>query len=150
LRFLVALFVSLLALTVWPIAVGAGTGSAAGKSARIVFTGQGGGRYLDRTRWLREDTRLCYASRLADEDLSVRWRLEWTATLQRTGTGYALSKMTMVDPSIAGSVDGTSVRDSCDSADEEPGWSGATTCRTALAVRSSGGLTFKLNCPRLV
>jgi hypothetical protein len=108
---------------------------------RIVFTGKGGGRYLDHTRWLREDTRLCYASRLADETLSVRWRLEWTATLQRTATGYALSKAAMIEPSIAGSVDGTSVRDSCDAADEEPGWSGESTCQTPLAFRSSGGLS---------
>jgi hypothetical protein len=123
--------------------IGAGAGPAAGKTVRIVFTGKGGGRYLDHTRWLREDTRLCYARRLADEDLSVRWRLEWTATLRRTATGYGLSKTTMVEPSIAGSVDGTSVRDSCDSADEEPGWSGETTCRTALAFRSSGGFTAR-------
>jgi hypothetical protein len=128
----------------WPAAgVGADAGSAAGKTVRIVFTGKGGGRYLDHTRWLREDTRLCYASRLADEDLSVRWRLEWTATLHRTATGYALSKPTMVEPSITGSVDGTSVRDSCDSADEEPGWSGESTCRTPLALRSSGGLSAR-------
>jgi hypothetical protein len=46
----------------------------------------------------------------------------------------------MVEPSIAGSVDGTSVRDSCDSADEEPGWSGETTCQAALTFRSPGGL----------
>jgi hypothetical protein len=136
------------ALLVWPAAgVGAAVGSAAGKAAgktvRIVFTGKGGGRYLDHTRWLREDTRLCYASRLADEDLSVRWRLEWTATLVRTTGGYALSKVVMAKPEIAGSVDGTSVRDSCDSADEEPGWNGETTCRTALGLRSSGGLSAR-------
>ena len=132
------------AMLAWPVAgVGAEAGSAAGQTVRIVFTGQGGGRYLDHTRWLREDTRLCYASRLADEDLSVRWRLEWTATLHRTAAGYALSKPTMVEPSIAGSVDGTSVRDSCDSADEEPGWSGESTCRTSLALRSSGGLSAR-------
>jgi hypothetical protein len=132
------------ALLAWPAAgVGAEAGSAAGKTVRIVFTGKGGGRYLDHTRWLREDTRLCYARRLADEDLSVRWRIEWKATLRRTATGYALSKPTMVAPAIAGSVDGTSVRDSCDSADEEPGWSGETTCQTSLALRSSGGLSAR-------
>ena len=132
------------ALLAWPVAsVSAGAGSAAGTTVRIVFTGKGGGRYLDHTRWLREDTRLCYARRLADEDLSVRWRIEWTATLQRTATGYALSKATMGEPSVAGSVDGTSVRDSCDSADEEPGWGGSTTCQASLALRSSGGLTAR-------
>jgi hypothetical protein len=132
------------ALLAWPAAgVSAEAGSAAAKTVRIVFTGKGGGRYLDHTRWLREDTRLCYASRLADEDLSVRWRLEWAATLRRTATGYALSKAAMVVPSIAGSVDGTSVRDSCDSAEEEPGWSGETTCRVSLGLRSSGGLSAR-------
>jgi hypothetical protein len=132
------------ALFAWPAtSVGAGGESAAGKTVRIVFTAKGGGRYLDHTRWLREDTRLCYARRLADEDLRVEWRLEWTATVQRTTTGYALSNATMVERAIAGSVDGTSVRDSCDSADEEPGWSGETLCRTPLAVRSSGGLSAR-------
>ena len=31
-----------------------------------------------------------------------------------------------------GSVDGSAVKDSCDAADEEPGWSGTTLCKTAL------------------
>ena len=56
----------------------------------IVFTGKGGGRYLDHTRWLHEVTRQCYASRLADETLSVRWRIEWTATLVPGAKGYVL------------------------------------------------------------
>jgi hypothetical protein len=143
-RFRVALLVSLLALTVWPVAgVGGAAGPVAGKTVRVVFTGKGGGRYLDHTRWLREDTRLCYASRLADEDLSVSWRLEWTATLVRAAGGYALSKAAMVSSAIAGSVDGTSVRDSCDSADEEPGWSGETDCRASLGLRSSGSLSAR-------
>lgn len=117
--------------------------STAPKQVRIVFTGKGGGRYLDHTRWLREDSRLCYASRLADEDLRVQWRLEWTATLTRTATGYALANVKAAAPDIAGSVDGSSVRDSCDSADEEPGWSGTTTCKATLGTRSAGKLATR-------
>jgi hypothetical protein len=130
-----------LALSGWAVA-GAGAGSAAGRAqaVRIVFTGKGGGRYLDHTRWLREDTRLCYARRIADEDLSVSWRIVWTASLVSNGTGYSLRGLRRGDSAIAGSVDGTSVRDSCDSADEEPGWSGSSVCRTSLGTRSDGAL----------
>jgi hypothetical protein len=137
-----ALLVATLALLVWPV-TGAGAERVAGRAqaVRIVFTGKGGGRYLDHTRWLREDTRLCYARRIADEDLAVRWRIAWTARLVRTGGGYALGTPTRQEASIVGSVDGTSVRDTCDSADEEPGWSGSSVCQTPLAARSDGALS---------
>ena len=132
------------ALLAWPvIGAGAEARSTSARTVRIVFTGKGGGRYLDHTRWLREDTRLCYASLLADEDLSVRWRLSWTATLRRTAKGYVLGNVTASEPSIGGSVLGRAVRDSCDSADEEPGWSGESTCRSALDTRSSGGISAR-------
>ena len=63
----------------WPLV---GTASQQKPQAvQITFTGKGGGRYLDHTRWLREDTRECYASLLADEDLRVQWRIAWTGTL---------------------------------------------------------------------
>jgi hypothetical protein len=42
--------------------------------------------------------------------------------------------------SIAGAVAGKAVRDSCDAADEEPGWSGSSTCNRPLPVRSEGGV----------
>jgi hypothetical protein len=121
---------------------GAGARSTAGRAqaVRIVFTGKGGGRYLDHTRWLREDTRLCYARRTADEDLSVSWRIVWTGSLVSSGSGFSLRNLTRGDTAIAGAVDGTSVRDSCDSADEEPGWSGSSVCRTSLGTRSAGAL----------
>ncbi len=82
-----------LALLAWPV-TGIGAESAVGKArtVQIVFAGKGGGRYLDHTRWLREDTRLCYARRIADETLSVRWQIVWTAPLVRTAGGYALGK----------------------------------------------------------
>src|SRR5581483_5964391 len=113
--------------------------SAAGPRSRVVtitFTGKGGGRYLDHTRWLREDTRECYASLVADEDLRVQWRLQWRATLG----GLTLRSPATSPSTAAGSVDGSAVRDSCDSADEEPGWGGTTVCKAALALRGSGGL----------
>jgi hypothetical protein len=127
---------------VWPV-VGAGAQSNAGRAqtVRIVFTGKGGGRYLDHTRWLREDTRLCYARRIADETLSVRWRIVWTATLMRTAGVYALGRPARREGTIEGSVTGSSVRDSCDSADEEPGWNGSAVCEGTLAVHSDGLLS---------
>jgi hypothetical protein len=130
------------AVLLWPVAgIGADAGSGSAQTVRIVFTGKGGGRYLDHTRWLREDTRLCYARLLADEDLSVRWRISWTAVLRRTAKGYALGKATRAESVVEGSVSGSAVRDSCDSADEEPGWSGETVCRSPLDTRSSGGIS---------
>ena len=137
-----AVALACLALLAWPVIANASSeaGTAKAQMVSIVFTGNGGGRYLDHTRWLREDTRLCYASRLADETLAVRWQIVWTATLERTSHGYALVRPTMTAPAITGSVDGTSVRDSCDSADEEPGWSGTTTCQnSASRLRPSAG-----------
>ena len=61
------------------------------QAVQITFTGKGGGRYLDHTRWLREDTRECYASLLADEDLRVQWRIAWTGTLAPGAKGYSLA-----------------------------------------------------------
>jgi hypothetical protein len=125
----------------WP-AAGAGNRASAPRALTITFTGKGGGRYLDLTRWLREDTRECYARLTADEDLNVSWRLQWTTTLAAQSTGYGFRKPAPAAKTIAGSVDGSAVRDSCDSADEEPGWGGTTVCKTDLALDSQGGAAF--------
>ena len=122
----------------WPL-VGAASHQKA-QTVQITFTGKGGGRYLDHTRWLREDTRECYASLLADEDLRVQWRIAWTGTLAPGARGYSLRQPTRGNDSIAGSVNGSAVKDSCDAADEEPGWSGTTVCRAALDLHTNGGL----------
>jgi hypothetical protein len=113
------------------------------RAVQITFTGKGGGRYLDHTRWLREDTRECYASLLADEDLRVQWRIAWTGTLAPGVKGYSLRRPARGNDSIAGSVDGSAVKDSCDAADEEPGWSGTTTCKTALDLHTNGGIAAR-------
>jgi hypothetical protein len=130
------------ALCAWP-AAGAGAPGSAGKArpVKIVFTGKGGGRYLDHTRWLHEVTRQCYASRVADEDLSVRWRIEWTATLVPGANGYVLRSPARRTDSIAGSVDGTAVQDNCDSAEEEPGWAGTSVCERDLDLHTNGALS---------
>ena len=47
-------------------------------------------------------------------------------TLAPGAKGYSLRPPTRGNDSIAGSVDGSAVQDSCDAADEEPGWSGTT------------------------
>lgn len=112
-------------------------------SVTITFTGKGGGRYLDHTRWLREDTRECYASLLADEDLRVQWQMEWTGTLAPAAKGYSLRRPARGNDSIAGSVSGSAVKDSCDAADEEPGWSGTTVCKSALDLHTNGGLATR-------
>jgi hypothetical protein len=129
------------ALCAWPAAgAGAVARKAQAMTVQIVFTGKGGGRYLDHTRWLHEITRECYASRLADETLTVKWRIEWTATLAPGGGGYVLRAPSRSTDAIAGSVDGTSVQDNCDSADELPGWAGTSTCQSPLDLHSNGAL----------
>src|SRR5215831_7743576 len=107
----------------------AGTGSA---NVRIEFTGKGGGRYLDVTRWLREDTRECYARRTADETVSVSWKIVWTAKLVAKSGRWALVAPTRKAATVAGSVTGNAVRDSCDAAEEAPDWNGTSVCRHPL------------------
>lgn len=146
------------ALCAWPAAGAAAGGERAkARTVHIVFTGKGGGRYLDHTRWLHEVTRQCYASRLADETLAVQWRIEWTATLVPGSKGYVLRSPARRTDAIAGSVKGTAVQDNCDSADEEPGWAGTSVCRTPLelhtngnliASRTAGGLRLDLRGPQ--
>jgi hypothetical protein len=146
-------------LCAWPVVgAGAGRGAAGARVVHIVFTGKGGGRYLDHTRWLHEITRQCYASRLADETLAVQWRIEWTATLAPGPKGYVLRAPSRVTDTITGSVNGTAVQDTCDSAEEEdPGWVGTSTCvsdldthtnGTLAATRTPAGLRLQLGGPR--
>ena len=116
----------------------------------ITFTGKGGGRYLDVTRWLREDTRECYARRTADETLAVSWRLSWGGRLAHTATGYVLEESALRGATIQGRVTGTSVRDSCDAAEEEePGWTGSDHCNGRLPVRTKGNLAVKRSGSKL-
>ena len=114
-------------------------------SVRIEFSAKGGGRYLDVTRWLRDDTRDCYARRTADETVAVAWRLTWRASLVRTARGYALRSAVPLRHSVAGSVEGRTVRDGCDVADEEVDatWIGSDRCRGPLPVRTSGRLRVR-------
>jgi hypothetical protein len=129
------------------LALGGGLASshAAAQAAKPVvlsFTGKGGGRYLDVTRWLRDDTRDCYARRTADETVSVQWRLQWRASLVRTARGYVLRNAKLLRPSIAGSVEGKTVRDACDVSDAEldPNWVGSDRCSGPLPVKLDGRL----------
>jgi hypothetical protein len=118
-------------------------GRAARHSAvRIEFTGKGGGRYLDVTRWLRDDTRECYARRTADETVSVSWNLSWRASLVRTASGVSIRSPSRLAGAIAGGVKGKTVRDACDAADSEldPSWVGSDRCVGPLPVQSRGGL----------
>lgn len=133
---------ALVLLVVAALAAPAVAGSrAAPTHVRVSFTGKGGGRYLDHTRWLHEVTRQCYASRLADETLSVRWRIEWTARLVPGAKGYVLRSPARGTDAIAGSVKGTAVQDNCDSADEEPGWAGTSTCESDLELHTNGDIS---------
>ncbi len=117
-------------------------GAAQGYGVRVVFTGQGGGRYLDVTRWLREDTRECYARRTADETLSVSWRVAWTGRVVPTGGGASLERLKRARTTAAGAVRGSSARDACDAAEEvEPGWIGSDRCLSTLPAKTAGELT---------
>jgi hypothetical protein len=110
----------------------------------VTFTGKGGGRYLDVTRWLRDDTRECYARRTADETVAVSWNLVWSARLVRTTHGFALVDVAPKGGTRAGRVNGDSVRDSCDAAEEEePGWAGSDRCLSALPIRAPGRMSAR-------
>ena len=131
-------------------ALGATAGGAAdtrterAQLVRVTFTGKGGGRYLDVTRWLRDDTRECYARRTADETIAVSWRLVWTARLARSGRGLSLVRVAPAEAAATGHARGTSVRDSCDAAEnEEPGWAGSDRCDSALPVGNKGRLAAR-------
>src|SRR5213080_2115456 len=91
------------------VAVTGSPASTAARSVQITFTGAGGGRYLDVTRWLRDDTRECYARRTADETVSVSWRLAWTGTIVRTVHGLRLGALGYARPAINGSIRGLTV-----------------------------------------
>jgi hypothetical protein len=132
------------ALCAWPVAgAGAGSDVARARTVQIVFTGKGGGRYLDHTRYLHEVNRECYARRLADETLSVRWQIEWTAVLVPGTKGFVLHSPARRNDAIAGSVDGETVQDSCDSAEEEPGWAGTSVCKSDLDLHTNGALAAR-------
>jgi hypothetical protein len=120
----------LVALTCWTVVATASPGRAAKKTGlvRIVFTGKGGGRYLDTTRWLREDTRECYARRIADETLSLNWRITWTAPLLRSAAGYTIGAPTSRVAEVTGSVE------------EEPGWNGSARCDSTLPIAARASL----------
>src|SRR3989440_12312191 len=109
-RLALALLPALMALS---LAAGS-AGSNTLTRVQITFTGAGGGRYLDVTRWLRDDTRDCYARRTADETVSVSWTLRWKGSLVRTSRGYAVSGLAPLRPSVNGSIKGTTARDGCD------------------------------------
>jgi hypothetical protein len=140
----VLLVAAVAVLCAWPAAgANARATSAKARTVTIVFTGKGGGRYLDRTRYLHEATRECYARRIADETLSVQWRIEWTATLVPGAKGFVLRSPALRKDAIAGSVDGNTVRDSCDSAEEEPGWAGTSVCKSPLELHTNGALATR-------
>src|SRR5437763_4144964 len=137
---LAALFLA--AAAALALAAASAGGRAAGPSAvRIEFTGKGGGRYLDVTRWLRDDTRECYARRTADETVSVSWRLAWSGSLVRISSGYRLGNLRPAAPAVKGSIRGNTVRDGCDVADPDvdASWIGSDRCFGALPVKLQGG-----------
>jgi hypothetical protein len=122
-----------------------GTARPAAKGVHVAFTASGGGRYLDVTRWLRDDTRDCYARRTADETVSVSWTLAWKASLVRTARGYSLRALVPLRQAVKGSIRGTTVRDGCDVADPDvdQGWIGSDKCIGRLPVKLSGGAAVR-------
>src|SRR4051812_14607349 len=130
---------ALVLLVAAALAVPAVAGSrAAPTHVRVSFTGTGGGRYLDVTRWLQDAGRECYARKTADETLSVSWQVDWNAIVTDQGT---LRATKAIRRAVQGTVIGTAVRDFCDEPAEglaEVGadWPGATECTGPMAVRS--------------
>jgi hypothetical protein len=117
---------------------GAATRPTAARTVHVVFTGAGGGRYLDVLRWLHDDTRECYARQTEDQMVHVAWRIVFSVRVAGRPGSYDVVAANRRSGSIAGSVDGKSVRDSCDAAEDEPGWSGTTACEGSLPIRSHG------------
>lgn len=139
-----------LAILVLPVGA-ASEASPGGKPVpvRVVFTGKGGGRYLDVTRWLEEDTRECYARQTTDETLSVSWRITWNARLVTRHGHRELIPRRRTGSMVAGRVQGATVRDFCDEpedgpTDVGPDWPGTTHCDGSLGVRSSGSLAARM------
>src|SRR5262249_26125044 len=130
---------ALVLLVVAALAIPAVAGSrAAPKHVRVAFTGKGGGRYLDVTRWLEDAGRECYARKTADETLSVSWQAEWNAALT---DGGALNLIGPKRRAVQSNVVGTAVRDFCDEPEEGlaevgPDWPGATECTGPMAVQA--------------
>jgi hypothetical protein len=119
------------------------TSRTAASTIRIVFTGEGGGRYLDITRWLHEDTRSCFARQTEDQQVHVAWRLAFSARVVRRGDDWSVVSARRDDAKVEGTIDGQSVRDSCDSAEVDPAWGSTTTCEGDLGIRSQGSLSVR-------
>jgi hypothetical protein len=132
-----------------------GRGPAAAKPVlvRIVFSGKGGGRYLDITRWLEENTGECYARQTADETLSLSWTISWNAQLVTRGKRQVLIPAKRTGSTVIAGVTGDSVRDYCDQPEDGPGdvgpdWPGTTHCDGAMSIRSRGKLTVRQSAGR--
>jgi hypothetical protein len=144
-----AAVVALLAL---PAAASTSDTTARGTAAtsvpvKIVFTGKGGGRYLDVTRWLEENTLECYARQTADETLSVSWTITWNARIVTRGKRRVLVPGARTGAAITGGVVGTSVRDYCDEPEEGeaevgPNWPGTTQCDGLMGIVSRGSVAL--------
>ena len=114
---------------------------------RVSFTGKGGGRYLDVTRWLTDAGRECYARKTADETLSVSWQVDWNAVVT---DGGALRAVGALRRAVQGSVIGTAVKDFCDEpveglAEVGPDWPGATECTGPMGIQAQPFLRAKGN-----
>jgi hypothetical protein len=106
-----------------------------------VFEGAGGGRYLDVTTWLAEDTRECYARRTADETISVGWTLTWAATVVPTSGGHRVVSRGPARATTNGAVTGEAVRDFCDQPEQfDPSWAGTTACDGPMPTIARGSL----------
>src|SRR4051812_21684284 len=130
---------ALVLLVAAALAVPAVAGSrAAPTHVRVSFTGKGGGRYFDVTRWLQDAGRECYARKTADETLAVSWHVEWQAVVTDSG---ALRVTAPLRRLAQGSVVGTAIRDFCDEpaeglAEVGPDWPGATECTGAMEIQA--------------
>ena len=111
-----------LALLVLPVGAASESSPATAKPVPVlvVFTGKGGGRYLDVTRWLEEASRECYARQTTDETLAVSWRITWNAQLVTRRGRRELVPRRRTGSMVAGRVQGTTVRDFCDEPKDGP------------------------------
>ncbi len=130
---------ALVLLVVAALAVPAVAGSrAAPTHVRVSFTGKGGGRYLDTTRWLQVAGFECYGRKTADETLSVSWQVDWNAVVTDRG---ALRATGPLRRAVQGSVVGSAVRDYCDEPEEGPDqmgadWPGTTECSGPMGIQA--------------
>lgn len=108
-------------------------------SIRVTFTGTATGRFQDVERWVLLSSGECYLRRMRDQSTTLSWSSGFAG-------GRVLSAVGA--PSVAGTVHGTEVKDSCDDVAEElppdapADWLQSLSCNDPLGLERPGRATW--------